>query len=281
MKPSGGSTGCVGSTARPSGCRVSSCRCGAGAEPVRSRCGAGAEPVPISVLGALVRTDGLSESRRIQSERGRPGLMLHHLDADAEWTEQAVSVATQFQIPLLLCTGQHFEPSSKLYRWLRHHPRAILMPAASADGLARLFRRVLSTGLPPCASTRILAALPTRGDRVTQSIVTSAIISSATGMGASAVALLHRMSTSAVRARFAASGLASPSDVLANARALHALWSLLEEQRPTDRVARQLRFGTTRNLLERIRVGTGRSLRTWRVLGFAEALECMIARMLR
>jgi AraC-like DNA-binding protein len=184
--------------------------------------------------------------------------------------EQLAAVSSRRLLPMLVLLGEQPVPLSYLQLVLRANPRAVVLRGGSERQSARV-RSFLHHPAPVCATGQVLAALPPRGDRVTQSMLTQIAVESRRGLSTAALASAHRMSASAVRARFARAGLAAPRDVSTVARALHALWYLLKTPLRASVVAQRMNLGSRANVLERVRTATGRSFRGWRECGGFEA----------
>jgi AraC-like DNA-binding protein len=258
---------------------VCSRRCGADAGPMRGRCGADAGPMRFPAAAFVVRVDSLADTQRVVAARGTPAAILLQVDAAPAWALWLVQLSMSHAVPIVLCMGDSASAIGDLRTLFSANPRMLLLQSP-LNRVAARFGRMLEIGVPLCATGRMLAAMPVRGDRVTQAMVTHVVVASRLGVSVREVACTHRLSTSAVRARFAASGLVSPRMLIAGTRAVHALWYIVERRQPAERVAHRLRFGTVSNLLERIRVGTGRSLRAWkRDGGFTAALESVLVRV--
>ncbi len=143
----------------------------------------------------------------------------------------------------------------------RSHPTATLC-VSGIDDAERSVRRLLAAGGPTCGTLQLLPALDRELDGVTADQLAFIALASRRPASIRHLASTFRVSTTALRARFARRGLAAPVRVLAACRALHAV--ILTHQRvPTRVAAKRLGFATPKHLLAHVRRGLGQALSTF------------------
>jgi AraC-like DNA-binding protein len=247
--------------------------------PTRGRRGADAGPTRVGAMHAVVRCQRIAELGHIIAQRGEPTAILLQTGGDEDLAYTLATLAAERELPMVLYMDDRFEALGDLQRVMRIKPTAVFVQAAT-DRLPGHLRSVLRSVEASCASGRLLAAFPPRGDRVTQTMLTHAVVGSRSALTVSAMAEERQMTPSAVRVRFAQCGLVAPIRLLAGTRALQALWCITERGMRTEVVAQRLKFGTEKNLLQRLSCGTGRSLRSWqRDGGFDAALQQVLERV--
>jgi AraC-like DNA-binding protein len=149
----------------------------------------------------------------------------------------------------------------------RVHPAATLC-VTGVDDPARCVRRLLAPQGRCCGTLRLLPLLDGDYDHVTADQLAFIALSGRRHARIGKIARAMRVSTAALRARFASRGLAAPVRVLAACRALHAV--ILVHHGITTRVAaKRLGFASRSQLLAQVRRGLGRSLRTFHDLDAA------------
>jgi hypothetical protein len=211
--------------------------------------------------------------------RGRPSAIVLEAGGDRGLSEFAALRSVEHSIPLLLVAYTPSEPIEELHAVMRVNARVVFVHAPKVR-LPRRLMEFLRTNSAPCGTGRIVAALPARGDRVTQSILTHIVIGSRRDLKVADLAQAYHMTTSAVRARFADVGVVCPREMTASIRSLHALWYLCIARQRTPLVAQHMRYGSEKDVLERIRTGTGQSYRRWeREGGFDAALAIVTKRL--